>query len=187
MAQQEDLASEPKRAGLGPVQKLAVAAIGAIFVLSIVCRVAFSADGSTSTSPSGGALPAGAQSFVSGEATPSFLPSESAEPEAQPGALEAALPVLTEASFFAMVGFALGYASRKVVKLAMIVLAAFFVMLQLLTYGGVTTIDWGRFVEILNDWVLNLKENQTITEVLTDRVPTAGSLLAGYFLGFRRG
>ncbi len=73
------------------------------------------------------------------------------------------------------------------VKLALIVMAVFFVLLQLLTYGGVTTIDWGRLVDILNDWILNLKENQTITDVLTDRVPTAGSLIAGYFVGFRKG
>ena len=187
MVEQEEYVAELKRVRLGPVQKIALSTIAVIFMVSIVCRVAFGGGAPERTSYSGGALPAGAQGFVSGENTPIFLPTETGETQEDSGAIESVLPVLTEASFFAMIGFALGYASRKVVKLGLIVLAGFFVMLQLLTYGGVTTIDWGRFVDILNDWVLNLKENQTITDVLTDRVPTAGSLVAGYFLGFRKG
>jgi len=178
-----------QRKGLGGFQKISLGAICVLFVVSILSRVVMGGSGAAATSQSStsGAIPAGAQGFVSGD-TPLFPSlSESEAVEEEPETLESMLPVLTEASFFAMIGFALGYASRKVVKVGMIVLAGFFVLLQLMTYAGVTTIDWGKLVEILNDWILNLKENQTITAVLTDRVPTAGSLIAGYFLGFRKG
>ena len=47
--------------------------------------------------------------------------------------------------------------------------------------------DWSRAVSLVNDFVLNLKENETIGQVLKDRIPTAGALVGGYFLGFRKG
>ncbi len=69
----------------------------------------------------------------------------------------------------------------------LIFLAIFFVGIQALSYGGVLSVDWQKFVDLLNDLILNLKENETLTEVLKDRVPTAGAMMAGYWLGFRRG
>ena len=79
------------------------------------------------------------------------------------------------------------YAAKKVVKLALIFIALIFVALQVLSYMQVVTIDWSRFLEIVNDFILNLKENQTIGEILKDRIPTAGALIGGYALGFRKG
>jgi len=35
--------------------------------------------------------------------------------------------------------------------------------------------------------VLNLKENQTLSQVLKDRIPTAGALTGGFALGYRKG
>ena len=66
-------------------------------------------------------------------------------------------------------------------------LAVFFAGLQALSWSGVVTVDWGKAVDLANDLILNLKENETFTEVLKDRVPTVGALVAGYLLGFRRG
>jgi len=109
------------------------------------------------------------------------------EPVPEPTSLEAALPYLTEGSFFALIGFALGYASKKVVKLMLIFLAIFFVGIQALSFGGVLTVDWSKAVDLLNSLILNLQENETVSEVLKDKVPTAGAMFAGYWLGFRRG
>lgn len=97
------------------------------------------------------------------------------------------LPVVTEASFFAMIGFALGYLAKKVVKLALIFLALIFVLLQTLSYVGVVTIDWSRAIELFNDFVLNLRENRSLGDVLRDRLPGAGGLVGGYLVGFRKG
>ncbi len=121
------------------------------------------------------------------EASPSSgaAPSPESSPESSPVA--DALPYVTEGSFFAMIGFALGYASRKVLKLLMIVAAGFFLVLQGMSYADVVTVDWGKAVDLVNDLVLNLKENDTIGQVLKDRIPTAGALVTGYVLGFRKG
>ncbi len=103
------------------------------------------------------------------------------------GKLADYLPYLTEGSFFAIIGFALGYASRKVVKLLLILLAGFFLLVQGLSYADVVHVDWQKAIDLVNGWILNLKENDTIGEVLKDKIPTAGALTAGYLLGFRKG
>ena len=93
----------------------------------------------------------------------------------------------SEASFFGLIGFAVGYAGRKFVKLAMILLAVFFVLLQVMIYSDVATVDWGRVIDLVNTLILNLKENQTLSAILLDKVPTTGAFVGGVVLGFRKG
>ena len=100
---------------------------------------------------------------------------------------EVVLPYVTEASLFAIVGFALGYLSRKVVKVGLILLGLTFVLLQTLSYLEVVSIDWTRATELINTFVLNWNTEQPVSEILKDRIPSAGGLVAGYALGFRRG
>lgn len=137
-------------------------------------------DTASGTSPGG-------SSFLPGIGGQPPQPPKESEPEKEPGAVESAMPLVSEASFFGMIGFALGYFARKVVKLGLILLAIFFIGIQGLSYSGVISVDWARALELFNDFVLNLKENQTVGEVLKDRIPTAGALVAGYWLGFRKG
>ena len=103
------------------------------------------------------------------------------------GGLESLLPYLTEGTFFALIGFALGYASKKVVKVGLIFIAIFFAGLQGMVYAGVADVDWGAAIDLLNNLILNIQEDQTFTEILKAKIPTAGGLTAGYLLGFRRG
>ncbi|MBI5362623.1 MAG: FUN14 domain-containing protein [Planctomycetes bacterium] len=112
-----------------------------------------------------------------------------ADPPPDPGAtgFERYLPHLTEASFFALIGFALGYATRKVFKLALLSIAAAFVVVQLLVTTGHVTVDWLGVRSALNQLIFNLRENETITSFLTNRIPSAGALAVGWFFGFRRG
>ena len=144
--------------------------------------------------PATDAPPLVANSLVAGEpdlsppSEPGAAPeTTTTQPESEPTGLEKSIPYLTEGSFFALIGFALGYASRKVVKVGLILLALLFVGLQGLSYLEVIQIDWHRAIEVLNNLILNLNENATVTEVLKDRLPTVGALGAGYLLGFRRG
>lgn len=169
---------------MSPFKKGVLALLVIVLLGSIAAR-AF-------TSSGGPAPTAGGDS----ELATGFLPTEpggqsdgsaSAAAEPEPEGLEAWLPYLTEGSFFALIGFALGYASRKMAKVGLIVLALFFAGLQALTYTGSVTVDWGGVVESINRLIFNLKENQSVTEFLTSRIPSAGSLVAGYVLGLRRG
>ena len=108
-------------------------------------------------------------------------------PEEPPSGAERALPYVTEGSLFGLIGFALGYASRKFVKIGLIVLALFFVGLQALVWTGSVSVDWGGLAGKLNALVFNLKENESVLQFITRRIPSGASLLAGYALGFQRG
>jgi len=130
-------------------------------------------------SAGGAAAPAGATGLV---ADPAGAP---APPEATP--LERSLPYVTEGSFFGLLGFALGYASRKFVKFALILVALFFVALQALVWTGTVSVDWSGMVGKLNALLFNLQENESITEFLARRIPSAGGMAVGYLIGFQRG
>jgi len=104
-----------------------------------------------------------------------------------PGGPESEQPYVTEGSFFGLIGFALGYASRKFVKLGLILLALFFVALQALVWTGTVSVDWQGIIGKLNELVFNLKQDQSMTQFLTRRIPSGGGLLAGYLFGFQRG
>ncbi len=105
----------------------------------------------------------------------------------EPGAVEQALPYVSEGSFFALIGFALGYLSRKLVKIGLIVLAVVFLAVQGLSFGGVISVDWDKLLALANDLVLNVKSNQSLSEMVKHKLPSAGGLALGYVLGFRKG
>lgn len=128
-------------------------------------------------SAAAGGVPVGAHGLVEGK--------DGQAPEATP--LERSLPYVTEGSFFGLIGFALGYASRKFVKLGLILLALFFLGLQALVWTGTVSVDWSGMIGKLNALIFNLQENETMTQFLTRRIPSAGGMLAGYLIGFQRG
>jgi len=104
-----------------------------------------------------------------------------------PAPVVRSLPYVTEGSFFALIGFALGYASRKFVKVGLI-LAAFFVLgLQALVWTGTVSIDWGGLVGKLDALLFNLEQNESMQAFWTHRIPSAGAMLLGYLVGFQRG
>lgn len=165
---------EPEpRAGLAGWQKTVLLLLVFALAGSIALRAARgpSAGGEPSS-------PGNARSLVA-------APGEQAAEDAP--ALERALPWITEGSLFALIGFALGYATRKVFKLALLVIAVAFLAVQALVHFGVLEVGWGGVVDALNRVVLNLKADESVTGFLTRRVPSAGALLAGVVIGFRRG
>lgn len=150
-------------------------------------------DGDSST-------PGGAASLTGGNqgGVPTFpeVNASSNEPEAGPessadsegDAFTRFLPFLTEASLFGLLGFALGYTSRKIVKIAMIFLALIFgAILALQSADLLGEFRHDRALELLNGLILNVKQNVKIEEHLMAHIPSAGTFIAGYFLGFRKG
>lgn len=191
------------RPAMSPFKRGIVAVLVFLLVGSASARIWLNSDAGGSNSGSAsvqslssGGIPIGGssiapQGLVAGggnaQGSSSFPSAQQAQTREDAGVFEKSLPYFTEASFFALVGFALGYATRRLMKVGLIVIAIFFVVLQGLGFSGVISVDWSRAVELINTFVLNLQENQTLTSVLTDRIPSVGSLVAGYFLGMRRG
>jgi uncharacterized membrane protein (Fun14 family) len=163
----------PERRGLTALQKGILVLLAVALAGSIALRAAFG-----SRQDASGATPSGAQGLSAASAD---------QPATAPSPLESALPYVTEASLFGLIGFALGYSTRKLFKLTLIVIALAFVGAQALVHLGWVDIDWSGLAGKLNGWVLNLKESMSVTAFLTDRIPSAGALLAGWVVGFRRG
>ena len=161
----------------GTRHRLALLLVVVVLLGSVALR-AFAGDRAQPADPNSPAGLGAASSLVEGGAV--------AEPEPS-DKLFAALPYLTEGSFFALIGFALGYASKKVVKVGLIVLALVFVALQGLVWADVAQVDWGGAAEKLNTLIFNMREDTSLGQWLRARVPSLGGLLAGYVLGFRRG
>ena len=128
----------------------------------------------------------------SSDATPgmhaaSFVGTEGAQGEPAPEGFERLLPYITEGSFFGIIGFALGYASRKFMKVGLIAIAILFIGVQLLVSSGYVAVDWLGVRSEVNQLIFNIKENETITSFLTHKVPSVGALFLGCVLGFKRG
>lgn len=88
------------------------------------------------------------------------------------------------------IGFCIGFAIKKVIKLAMIVLGVFFGALVYLQSQGILNIDWGR-VEAMTQGAMTtilgsdgLGSTQMIIANLG--IPLTGGMVAGFFLGFSR-
>ena len=177
MAQQS---ASAKAGGMSRLQKLALWSLVVLLIASVAARAAFL---STQPARSGGSSSAIEPS--------SYLAStkgdSAAADDEQAGALEKALPYVTEGSLFGLIGFALGYATRKVFKLGLLLIALAFIAIQTLTYFDLVNVEWGPVVAWINKALLNLKENESFTQFLTKRVPSVGALLAGYVFGFQRG
>lgn len=173
-------ATPAAQGGMNGLQRFALWGLIVLLVGSVAARAAFLGT-RTGASPASTLNPAG---FVASVESPA---DEQQGHEGVPGAIETALPYLTEGSLFALIGFALGYASRKVFKLGLLLIAVGFVGLQVLVHYGLLEVEWSRVTQWLNDALLNLKESESVSRFLTNRVPSALALLAGWFLGFQRG
>ena len=136
-------------------KKIAFLTLCSLLILSMGVRAYFITSGSPEAAVSETAIPAtdnagglAPNALVDGE--PGFLPPSGQSPTSgttttgptpEPSQIERAIPYLTEGSFFALIGFALGYASRKVVKVGLILLALVFAGLQGLSYLEVIHIE----------------------------------------------
>ena len=173
------------------MRRLLFLAVVVVFVASVGLRLALSEAGGAggrpeTTTEAPATPPALGFGETGGSAAPGSLPVVE-EPPAGGGGAPEALPYVTEASFFAIIGFALGYASKKVVKLLLLLVAGLFVVIQGLGYLDVVTVDWQRAIDLANQVVLNVKADQEWKDALLARIPSVGSFVAGYALGFRKG
>lgn len=87
-------------------------------------------------------------------------------------------------------GLVVGYAAKKITKLVAVVLGLAFILVQVLVYKGLITVNWGAVQSTAeNVWT----DPQGITladrawDVLTANLPFGGGFVAGFALGFKMG
>jgi uncharacterized membrane protein (Fun14 family) len=78
-------------------------------------------------------------------------------------------------------------ATRAVAKILVVLFAVVFVAVQFLAYKGILTVDWPKFGTWVNDLVLNMSGEHGLGAMVRHKIPAAGSLGVGYYLGLKRG
>ena len=102
------------------------------------------------------------------------------------------LPALGSFSGAGAVGALLGYGFKKLVKVLLIVLAAFTALIGVplgyLTYEGVITVNWDRLYALLNSAAsAGASWFSTAAQVVAVAVPAFGGFLTGFAVGFQKG
>jgi uncharacterized membrane protein (Fun14 family) len=186
MTTEEELESTPPSTSL-PWRRRLVLLLMILVSVSIVGRMALaSRNEQTATADSGTTDPDSGLTTLMPQDPGDRREAEAAEQE-PPGVVDKLLPFLTEGGIAMLIGIALGMATRAVAKLAAIVLAIVFIVIQFLAMKGVLTMDWGAFANWLHDFVLNFSSDEGVGSLVKHKLPAAGSLIIGYLLGLKRG
>ena len=98
---------------------------------------------------------------------------------------ESFAPILFQLCIGGIGGFFIGYAMRKVVKVALI-LGAIVFSLIFLAYTNVINVDYGGLAEIVSSFVNAVNPALNLLTPLLAHLPFIVSLVIGLFLGFRR-
>jgi uncharacterized membrane protein (Fun14 family) len=102
------------------------------------------------------------------------------------------LPTIGSFSGAGAVGALLGYGFKKLLKVLLIVLAAFTALIGIplgyLAYEGVITINWDRLYALLDSAAsASISWFSTAAQAVAIAVPAFGGFVAGFAVGFQKG
>ncbi len=93
-------------------------------------------------------------------------------------------------TFGGVAGVVVGYAAKKMTKLAALLLGLLFILLQVLAYEGFITINWAA-VQHGAETVWRDPHGMTLAdhlwEIVTANLPFGGGFVAGFAVGFKLG
>jgi len=96
----------------------------------------------------------------------------------------------TQIGFGGGIGFVIGYATKKMLILLLIVVGLFFALLQLLAYQGFITINWEKFQITLSNLADKLPEyavENPLPDFLFIGLPFGASFAVGLLVGLKIG
>lgn len=96
-------------------------------------------------------------------------------------------PLLMQLGFGGVLGFIIGYALKKILKILLVLLGLYFVSLQYLAHRGFITINYDKLSESFKGLLSLGQSGFTLPSFLTANVPLMGSFVAGLGLGFKMG
>ncbi len=96
--------------------------------------------------------------------------------------------ILFQASGGLVLGFAAGYAVKKALKLALLVLGVFTIALIGLEYYGVISVNYDKLVLLVERAISGAEAAAgSLQAHIIANIPFAGTFLAGFALGFKYG
>jgi uncharacterized membrane protein (Fun14 family) len=88
-------------------------------------------------------------------------------------------------------GILLGYALKKVIRIAAIIVGLIIAELAILQYQQIASINWGKVevsITALASTIANtLNENSTTLAISNFGIPLTGSMTSGFTVGFLKG
>jgi uncharacterized membrane protein (Fun14 family) len=98
---------------------------------------------------------------------------------------EAFAPILFQLSIGGIGGFFIGYAIRKVIKVALILGIVIF-SLMFLVYANVVGIDYGGLVKMISNFINSINPALGLLAPLMAHLPFVGSLIVGIIVGIKK-
>lgn len=107
--------------------------------------------------------------------------------------------IATSIGFGGVAGFLIGYAIKKVMKLALIIVGLFFAAIAYLAHQQIITINWDRFAASSQQAVTGIQNvttgggaipgavDQTASALANIGIPLTGSFAAAFVFGFMKG
>jgi len=97
---------------------------------------------------------------------------------------------LASLGFGGVAGLAVGYAAKKVTKVVAVTLGLVFILLQILVYNELISVNWGA-VQHTAEQVWTDPHGVTLADrlwgILTANLPFGGGFVTGFALGFKLG
>ena len=98
---------------------------------------------------------------------------------------ESLTPIIFQLCIGGIGGFLIGYALKKFLKIALIILAVVFSLIAL-AYLNIINVDYGGLSEIASNFVTAIDPALNMIAPLLAHTPFMVSLIIGFFLGLRR-
>lgn len=97
---------------------------------------------------------------------------------------------LAQLGFGGMAGLVVGYTAKKIAKMTAILLGVLFLLVQVLAYNGLITVNWGA-VEKTASGVWTDPNGVTFADrawaMISANLPFGGAFATGFLLGFKLG
>ena len=84
-------------------------------------------------------------------------------------------------------GFGVGFAIKKILKLLLVILGVFFVGLQYLSFQGFIDINYDRFESVFTNAIGMMSTGLDLPSFLTMNIPFMASFGLGLAVGFKKG
>jgi len=87
-------------------------------------------------------------------------------------------------------GFFSGYAAKKIAKIMAFIIGTIFIILQILAFTGYITINWNAILNSTGGYFEKSSVEHGFNyflNILTVNLPFAGSFIAGFWFGIKRG
>jgi uncharacterized membrane protein (Fun14 family) len=97
-------------------------------------------------------------------------------------------PLAAQLGFGGVVGFAIGYAVKKILKIIVIFIGIYFISLLYLSHVGFIKINYDRIISAFETFASKLLHGGvTIPSFMTANIPFIGSFIVGFGLGLKVG